>query len=95
MIASPVGALHVTLIDLAEQVAGDMRFARAVTVLRNSGPRPGRPNLLPSAEHVVGQPYSSACVAENALSRSVSFRNTSRSAPVCADRNRMSPRSHR
>jgi DNA-binding XRE family transcriptional regulator len=41
MIAALAGALGTTLIDLAEQVAGDLRRQQAV--LRTSAPRAGRP----------------------------------------------------
>jgi len=41
MIAALAGALGTTLIDLAEQVAGDLR--RQQDVLRTSAPRAGRP----------------------------------------------------
>jgi DNA-binding XRE family transcriptional regulator len=41
MIAALAGALGTTLIDLTEQVAGDLR--RQQVVLRSSAPRAGRP----------------------------------------------------
>jgi DNA-binding XRE family transcriptional regulator len=41
MIAALAGALGTTLIDLTEQVAGDLRRPQAL--LRTSPPRPGRP----------------------------------------------------
>jgi transcriptional regulator with XRE-family HTH domain len=39
MIAALAGALDVTLIELTEQVVGDLRFARVVTAPRSAGPQ--------------------------------------------------------
>jgi transcriptional regulator with XRE-family HTH domain len=46
MIAALAGALDLTLIDLTEQVAGDLRVARALTAPRVASPRRAEPRAM-------------------------------------------------